>query len=124
MPAVNTINFDHVFSNFFDLLAGNPVTFSVIISLLVIYFLLLVPLRRLDRKDIEKVCISPSTDNKILPPELEIKKSRILKFKKSVCLSIHLSPDGYPHGLFTLAVSGTGTGTKTGTRMNGLYGFM
>ncbi len=55
LPKVNTINFKKIFSNFAELLRGNPTVFSVLFTIVIIYFILAVWARKKDKKDVEKV---------------------------------------------------------------------
>ena len=50
----NPINFDKAFAGFSNL-AENPTVFSVVLSLIGLYFILLAWCRHKDKKDIEKV---------------------------------------------------------------------
>ena len=55
IPKVNPINFNKVFSNFAELLRGNPTVFATLFSILFVYILLAIWVRRKDKKDVEKV---------------------------------------------------------------------
>ena len=55
---VNTIDFANIFANFADLLAAAPTVFSTVLVLLFIYLMLGIWVRRMDKKDVEKVRLS------------------------------------------------------------------
>ena len=56
-PTVNAINFENIFKKFSELLASAPAVFSTVISILVVYVLLGIWVRRMDKSDVEKVTI-------------------------------------------------------------------
>ena len=51
--APNTIDWSAIS---LDNLFSNPVVFAVVMSFILLYFILLIPARRQDKKDLEKVC--------------------------------------------------------------------
>ena len=55
MPKVNTIDFKNIFNNLGMLAANNPTVYSTVLVILLVYLVLLVWARRMDRRDIERV---------------------------------------------------------------------
>ena len=57
MPKINTIHFKQIFTNFSSLVAANPAVLATVFSILLIYVLLLMWARHVDKKDIKKVSV-------------------------------------------------------------------
>ncbi|ELU11187.1 hypothetical protein CAPTEDRAFT_119210, partial [Capitella teleta] len=61
VPKVNTINFSRLS---LSMVAENPVTMAVTITLMVLWVLLSIWTRRADKKDVERWSVAPLVDNK------------------------------------------------------------
>ena len=55
MPKVNTIDFKYIFAHLLENIMTNPTVYCTVLAIIVVYVLLIVWARRMDRRDLDRV---------------------------------------------------------------------